>query len=83
MSNAVECWPVTHFIEEELLARKVPLRSFLNLVGMKKQRWDELHAGRKGLMISECERLSGALGVNIQFIVNLNMRYMDWKRDQE
>lgn len=75
-----ECWPVPHFVEEELEARGTPLQSFLDVVGIAANRWATLKAGDKGLLLSECQRIAGALNVSIEFIANLNMSYARWRR---
>lgn len=75
-----ECWPVPHFVEEELEARGTPLKSFLDVVGIAADRWAILKTGDKGLLLSECQRIAGALGVSIEFIANLNMSYGRWRK---
>ena len=78
----VEQWPAAYFLKEELEARGIPIQSFLDVICMDKKRWDSLLSGEKGLVLSECERIAGALGVSTEFIANLNLAYRRWKEAQ-
>lgn len=77
-----QAWPATNFIAEELEARGIRLEAFLNVIGMEQRRWDEVASGERGLLLKECQSIGGALGVSMEFFVNLNHSYMQWKKAQ-
>ena len=77
-----KAWPATTFIAEELEARDIRLDAFLNVIGMQQERWDALQSGEMGLLLKESQAIAGALGLSMEFVVNLNHNYMIWKRAQ-
>lgn len=76
----VEQWPAAQFVAEELQARGTPLQSFLDVTGIKRKRWDDLVNGKHGLLLSETQKIAGALDVSMELIANLNLSYMRWNR---
>lgn len=75
-----EAWPAATFIAEELEARGIKLESFLDVICMPRTRWDALRRGEMGLLLKESQAIAGALGLSMEFVVNLNHYYMTWKR---
>ena len=78
----VEQWSVPELVEEELAARHVSLVAFLEVTGIKRDRWTELRTGEKRMLLSEIQKVAGALNVSNEFIVNLNLSYRQWKEAQ-
>ena len=74
-----ECFPATRIVADELAARGIPLEAFLSVIGMARGRWDSVDNG-EGLLLKESQAIAGALGVSMDFIVNLNHSYMRWRK---
>ena len=75
-----EAWPAATYIDEELEARGIKVASFLEVINMPRTRWEALKRGEMSLLLKECQVIAGALGLSMEFVVNLNHAYMQWKR---
>lgn len=75
-----ECFPATRIVADELAARDIPLDAFLSVIGMSRGRWDNVDSGEVGLLLKESQAIAGALGVSMDFIVNLNHGYLRWRK---
>lgn len=77
-----ECFPAVLLVKEEIDVRRIPLEAFLQVVEMRPERWNALLAGSEGLLISEAQRLAGALGISYNLLIEMNLSYQQWKRAQ-
>jgi plasmid maintenance system antidote protein VapI len=68
-------------VKDELDARGIKLRSFLETIQMKPERWNALLAGSEGPILSELQRMAGALGLRTEFLANLNIAYRKWREN--
>ena len=77
-----ECWPAAVYVKDELDARRISLKAFLETIQMKPERWNALLVGSVRPLLTELQRMAGALGVRAEFLANLNLRYREWKEAQ-
>jgi plasmid maintenance system antidote protein VapI len=78
-----QCFPAAEIVKDELEARGVSLDAFLNVIGMRPERWEALVKGEYGMLLKECQSIAGALGLSMEFVVNLNFAYQQWKNATE
>lgn len=76
---SAECFPPATFMQEELDARNIPLDNFLRVIEMSPERWERLITGDT-MLISEIERIAGALHLDVMFLSNLSQLWNRWKK---